>query len=113
MISRLWYGWTTPQNADAYEALLKTQIFPGILARNIRGFRRIELLRRAAGDEVEFVTVMAFDSMAAVEAFAGEQYEVAVVPEAARALLKRFDGTSRHYEVRETREATSPQGAYS
>jgi antibiotic biosynthesis monooxygenase (ABM) superfamily enzyme len=108
MISRLWYGWTTPQNADAYEALLKTRIFPGILARNIPGFRRIELLRRAAGDEVEFVTVMAFDSMAAVEAFAGEQYEVAVVPEAARAVLKRFDATSRHYEIRETRGATSP-----
>jgi len=54
MISRVWCGWTTPQNADAYEALLKTQIFPGIIERKIPGFRRIELLRRPDEDEVEF-----------------------------------------------------------
>jgi antibiotic biosynthesis monooxygenase (ABM) superfamily enzyme len=105
MIGRIWHGWTTPRNADAYEGLLKTQVFPGIVARKIPGFRRIELLRRAAGDEVEFVTVMWFDSMEAVRAFAGEQCEVAVVPEAARAVLKRFDATSKHYEVREARQA--------
>jgi hypothetical protein len=45
MIARIWYGWTSPQNADPYEALFKTEIFPGILARSITGFRRIELLR--------------------------------------------------------------------
>ena len=61
MIARLWYGWTTPQNADAYETLLKTEIFPGILARKIAGFRRIELLRAPAGEEVEFATVMWFE----------------------------------------------------
>ena len=105
MIGRIWHGWTTPQNADAYEGLLKTQIFPGIVARKIPGFRRIELLRRTAGDEVEFVTVMWFNSMEAVKAFAGEQWEVAVVPPAARAVLKRFDATSRHYEVKETWKA--------
>lgn len=105
MISRIWHGWTTPQNADAYEMLLKTQVFPGIVARNIPGFRRVELLRRTAGDEVEFVTVMWFASLEAVQAFAGEQWEVAVVPPAARAVLKRFDAASKHYEVRATREA--------
>jgi heme-degrading monooxygenase HmoA len=108
MISRIWYGWTTPQNADAYENLLKTEIFPGILARNLAGFRRIELLRRSAGEEVEFVTVMWFCSMEAVRAFAGAQWEVAVVPEAARAVLKRFDPLLQHYEVREAREEVSP-----
>jgi heme-degrading monooxygenase HmoA len=105
MISRVWYGWTTPQNADAYESLLKSQIFPGIVARNIMGFRRIELFRRSLGDEVEFITVMWFDSLGAVKAFAGEQWETAVVPPAARAVLKRYDATSQHYEVRELREA--------
>jgi hypothetical protein len=104
MIGRVWYGWTTPQNADAYERLLKTQIFPGIVARKVPGFRRIELLRGPAGDEVEFVTVMWFDTMDAVKSFAGEQFEVAVVPPAARAVLKRFDAASKHYEVRETRD---------
>jgi hypothetical protein len=104
MIGRIWHGWTTPQNADAYETLLKTQIFPGILARKISGFRRIELMRRALGEEVEFVTLMWFDSMEDVRAFAGAQFEVAVVPPAARAVLKRFDAMSAHYEVRDARE---------
>jgi hypothetical protein len=105
MISRIWYGYTTPQNADAYEALLKTQIFPGILARGIDGFLRIELFRRALDDEVEFATVMWFTSLDAVRAFAGENWQQAVVPPAARALLKRFDERSRHYDVREIRTA--------
>ncbi len=103
MIARLWHGWTTPENADAYEDLLKTQIFPGILARNIAGFQKIELLRRAAGDEVEFITLMYFSSLDAIHAFAGEDHEVAVVPPAARAVLSRFDARSVHYEVREQR----------
>jgi hypothetical protein len=104
MIARAWHGWTTPANADTYETLLRAEIFPGILARNIDGFCRIDLLRRQAGDEVEFVTLMWFSSLDAIKAFAGEHYEQAVVPPAARAVLKRFDDTSHHYEVRETRE---------
>jgi heme-degrading monooxygenase HmoA len=106
MIARLWSGWTEPQNADAYETLLKAEIFPGILARKIAGFRRIELLRAGVGGEAEFVTVMWFDSLDAIKAFAGANYEVAVVPPKARALLKRFDARSRHYAVKETRAAT-------
>jgi hypothetical protein len=105
MIARIWHGWTTPENADAYESLLRTQVFPGIIAREIAGFRRIELLRRSAGAEVEFVTVMWFDSLDVVRAFAGEDYEAAVVPPAARAVLARFDARSQHYEVCEARTA--------
>ena len=100
MISRVWTGWTTPQNADAYETLLRNEIFPGIVGKNIAGFQRIELFRRPAGDEVEFVTVMWFLSLDAVKAFAGERFEEAVVPPKARAVLKRFDDRSKHYEVR-------------
>jgi heme-degrading monooxygenase HmoA len=100
MISRVWHGWTSPAKADAYESLLKSEIFVGIRNRRIAGYRRIQLFRRALGDEVEFVTVMWFDSIEAVRAFAGEDYEVAVVPPQARALLSRFDERSQHYEVR-------------
>ena len=100
MISRIWHGWTSPGNADAYEALLKSEIFVGIRDRQIAGFRGIQLFRRELGAEVEFVTVMWFDSLDAVRAFAGEDYEVAVVPPKARALLARFDARSQHYEVR-------------
>ena len=100
MISRVWHGWTTPANADAYESLLKSEIFTGIKNREIAGYRGIHLFRRSLGDEVEFVTVMWFDSLEAVRAFAGEDYEVAVVPVRARALLFRFDQRSQHYEVK-------------
>ena len=100
MISRIWHGWTTPGNADAYEALLKEEIFVGIQSRQIRGFSGIQLLRREVGEEVEFVTIMSFDSLDAVREFAGEDYEVAVVPEKARAVLSRFDSRSLHYEIR-------------
>jgi hypothetical protein len=105
MIARIWHGWTTPENADAYESLLKAQIFPGILGRNIAGFERIELFCRDAGAEVEFITLMWFASLEAVRAFAGEDYETAVVPPAARAVLSRYDQRSQHYEVREQRRA--------
>jgi heme-degrading monooxygenase HmoA len=103
LISRIWHGWTTPENADAYERLLEEEIFEGIADRRIGGFQGIDLLRRESGEEVEFVTIMWFDSMADVRTFAGSDHEVAVVPAAARAVLSRFDERSAHYDVRERR----------
>ena len=104
MICRVWHGWTTSAaSADAYERLLREEIFAGIGARRIPGFQGIELLRRHAGAETEFVTLMWFESLEAVRAFAGDDYEQAVVPPAARTLLARFDDRSAHYEVRQPR----------
>jgi hypothetical protein len=100
MISRIWHGWATPANADVYESLLKTEIFEGIKDGQIAGYRGIHLLRRNVGDEVEFITIMWFDSIEAVRTFAGEDYEAAVVPPKARAILSRFDARSQHYEVK-------------
>ena len=99
MISRIWHGWTTRENADAYEKLLRTEIFSGIAKRSIQGYRGIHLLRRDIDDGVELVTIMWFDSLDAVRAFAGDSYEVAVVPPQARQLLSRFDSHSAHYHV--------------
>ncbi len=104
MISRIWHGWTAPANAGAYESLLKQEIFVNIQNRHIDGYRGIQLLRRELETEVEFVTIMWFDTLDAVRAFAGDDYEVAVVPHKARALLSRFDARSQHYEVREDRK---------
>jgi heme-degrading monooxygenase HmoA len=101
MIARLWHGWTTLENADIYENLLKTEIFPGIAAKGVAGYRGIRLLRRMQKKEVEFITLMEFDSWEAVKQFAGEDYERAYVPPKAREVLARFDEHSRHYEVRE------------
>jgi hypothetical protein len=100
MIGRIWHGWTTPANADTYEALLKSEIFLGIQDREIPGYHGIQLLRRDVGDEVEFVTIMWFDSLEGVKIFAGEDYEACVVPPKARQVLKRFDQRSQHYEIR-------------
>lgn len=100
MICRLWYGWTAPENADSYEALIRSTIFPGILGRGIAGLEGVELLRRPLNAEVEFVTTMRFASWDAVKAFAGPDWELSVVPPAARAVLVRFDAKAQHYEIR-------------
>ena len=105
MIARVWHGWTSRDNADTYETLLKTEIFPGILAKGVDGLQKIELFRRDIGAEIEFMTVMWFRDLAAVKTFAGEDHEVAYVPPKARAVLARFDQRSQHYEIRERREA--------
>ena len=97
MIARLWHGWTTPENAEAYETLLREEVLPGI--DRLEGARGAYVLRSADDDEVEFVTVTLWNSLDAVRAFAGDDYEVAVVPPAARQLLSRFDERSRHYET--------------
>lgn len=101
MIGRIWHGYTTPANADAYENLLREEIFLGIASRKISGYKGIQLFRRSVNSEVEFITIMWFDSIEDVRNFAGEDYETAVVPPKARAILKRFDDRSQHYEVRE------------
>jgi heme-degrading monooxygenase HmoA len=99
VISRIWHGWTTRENAAAYESLLRSEILPGIANRSIRGLQGAHLLRRDVPEGVEFVTILWFDTIEAVREFAGEDYEAAVVPEKARRLLTRFDARSQHYET--------------
>jgi antibiotic biosynthesis monooxygenase (ABM) superfamily enzyme len=99
MIGRIWHGWTTQQNADEYERIVSREVLPEIASRNLPGYHGAHLLRRAAGDEVEFTTIMWFDSIEAVRGFMGQDYEVAHVPAKARAVLTRFDPRSQHYDV--------------
>jgi heme-degrading monooxygenase HmoA len=99
MISRIWRGWTSQENGDAYEQLLREEILPGIAARQVAGYEGAYLLRRDLDDEVEFVTILWFESLDVVRAFAGNEYETAVVPPKARELLARFDKHSAHYET--------------
>ncbi len=104
MICRLWRGWTTPENAEAYQRIVHTEVIPGIEARKIPGFRHIDLMKRDLGHEVEFQTLMWFDSLAAIKAFMGEDYSISHVPPQARAVLRRFDEHAAHYEVIDRRE---------
>jgi heme-degrading monooxygenase HmoA len=103
MICRIWRGWTTPDKAAAYEAVVRGTVIPGIEARTIPGFRHIDLLRQDNGQEVEFTTLMWFDDLAAVKRFIGEDYSVSHVPAEARAVLARFDARAAHAEVLDRR----------
>jgi heme-degrading monooxygenase HmoA len=97
MIARVWHGYTTPEHADAYEAMLKPELLPGV--SKIKGYRASYLLRRPVGSEVEFITVMLWESIDAIQAVAGEDYEAAVIPEQRRKYLSRYDAKAAHYEV--------------
>jgi heme-degrading monooxygenase HmoA len=102
MIARIWHGWTAPGQADQYETLLKHEIIPGIQQRGISGFKNIHVLKRQLENETEFTTIMWFDNLESVKQFAGEDYETAYVPEAARKVLNRFDKKVVHHELRWT-----------
>ncbi len=104
MICRRWQGWTTKDNADAYERVVRGQVIPGIEVRRIPGSRSIDLVRRERADDVEFMTLMWFDTLDSVKAFMGEDYENAHVPPEAQAVLADFDRRSAHYEVLDHRE---------
>ena len=99
MIARIWHGWTKPADAKTYEDLLRNEIFPGIAHRNIKGYFGAELFIYEDRDEVEFVTLLRFDSMDAVKEFAGaDECKPVIYPKAER-LLTRMDERSRHYRV--------------
>jgi len=99
MIARIWHGWTTFQNAPVYENLLRTEVFPSIEAKKIKGYQKISLLKRSLDNEVEFITIMFFSNLNAVKDFVGEDYERSYVPPKARQVLSRHDESSQHYEI--------------
>src|SRR4051812_37824593 len=109
-ICRIWRGGTTPENAAAYEAGVRGEVIPEIEGRRIPGFLSIDLMRRHVEAGVEFATIMWFDDLASVKAFVGEDYEVAHVPDRARAVLSRFDERSAHYEAIDHREQARDSG---
>ncbi len=99
MISRIWHGYTTIEDADNFENLLKNEIFINTQNLNIKGFQGIDLLKRTIRNEVEFITIMWFNTIDSIKEYAGEDYEMSVVPERAKRLLLRFDLKVQHYTV--------------
>lgn len=98
MISRIWHGWTTIENADKYESLLRADVLPGI--HRVIGYNGAYLLRReAANNEIEFLTITQFTDIAAVKAFAGKDYERAVIAAGARKFLTHYDERTAHYQT--------------
>jgi hypothetical protein len=108
MIARLWHGYSTPEHADAYEALLKPELLPGISTKH--GYLGSYLLRRTVGPEVEFVTILLFESLDDIKAIAGPDYETAVVPEERRRFLTRYDAKAAHFEVSATHQRDAGRG---
>ena len=98
MIARIWHGWTKPEDAKIYEKLLRDEIFPAIAARKIEGYRGAELFVREDGDEVEFVTLLRFDSMDAVMEFVGSEASKPMILPQAEGLITRME-QARHYRV--------------
>ena len=108
MVCRVWRGWTTVENAQSYDDYLQKELFPR-LERDISklGYRGYQLLRLAREEEVEFMTMLWFDSLDHVRCFAGEHYEVPVISEKARSLLLRYANRADHFELRGSRQLES------
>lgn len=102
VIARIWKGWTEKQDADEYEGLLRGTVYPGF--RSIPGYIDGYILRQEKENETEFVTINMFDSIEAVKAFAGEEYETPVFEPEARRLLSKVEQVARHYEVKKSPE---------
>ena len=105
MIARVWHGWTKAQDADGYESHLRPELLPGL--SKVKGFLGSHLLRRSVGEEVEFITIIFWDSLDTVRAVAGPDYETAVIPAERRKYLKRFDAKAAHYEVASSQKTAS------
>jgi heme-degrading monooxygenase HmoA len=98
MIARVWRGWTRVKDADAYEKLLREVVYPGL--QRINGYHGGYIFRQDGNDESEFVTVNLFESLDAVMAFAGPEYDTPVFEPEARRLLSKVEPRARHYEVK-------------
>jgi antibiotic biosynthesis monooxygenase (ABM) superfamily enzyme len=97
MIARVWHGTAKPEHADAYEAMLKPELLPGI--SKAKGYQGSYLLRQDMGTEVEFITILLFDSIDSIRAVAGENYEDSIIPEERRKYLSRHDDKASHFQV--------------
>jgi heme-degrading monooxygenase HmoA len=83
--------------ASSYEEHLRAETFPAL--RNIEGFVDAAILRRRVPNGIEFLIVTRWESMTAIEKFAGADVETAVVPDKVRKMMLEYDRRVRHYEV--------------
>ena len=100
-VARIWRGWTTVENADAYQRVVDGEVLPAIFDRSIPGLVNAHLMRAdtVENEEVEFTTIMWFESLDSVKNFMGEDYLRSHVPDNAQAVLKRFESEAKHFHI--------------
>ena len=99
-IIRTWRGWTTIKNASIYEDMLTNEVFPTVKKNGVTGLEKVSISTKNINHEVEFFLILQFDSLDAVKSFAGEKYNDAYIPDNAKQVLKRYDKTAEHYELK-------------
>jgi len=98
-ITRIWHGWTSKDNADKFQKTLTEEAIPNIESNKPKGCLGIQVLRRETGEEVEFTTIMFFNSLSAIKEFAGEDYDAAHIDPKIKHLLLRYDTRVAHHET--------------
>lgn len=99
-IIRTWKGWTTLENAPIYEDMLINEVFPAVKQKGVVGLEKVSISVQNKKNEVEFFLILQFDSLDSVKSFAGENYEIAYIPENAKRVLLRYEKTAQHYEFK-------------
>ncbi len=97
MIARHWTGVARRESAVDYIAHLKSETFPQIA--KIPGFVKAAILHREIQDGIEFLIVTEWESMEAIRQFAGDQADIAIVPETVQKIMLRYDQVVRHYTM--------------
>ncbi|MBC3759413.1 antibiotic biosynthesis monooxygenase [Hyunsoonleella sp. SJ7] len=100
-IIRTWKGWTSLENAPIYENMLINEVFPEVKRKGVKGLEKVSISTMEKNDEMEFFLVLQFDSLESVKMFAGEKYETAYIPENAKSVLSKYDGTAQHFTLKE------------
>lgn len=98
---RTWKGWTTLENASVYEEMLINEVFPAVKKKGVKGLEKVCISTKKKNEEVEFFLILQFESLDDVKTFAGDKYEIAYIPENARRVLKRYEKTAEHFELKE------------
>ncbi|MDN5204978.1 hypothetical protein QQ008_26545 [Fulvivirgaceae bacterium BMA10] len=109
MIARIWYGWTAPENAEEYERLLLNEVLPSISQKSGSGYKGHQVLKKTSATEIEFMTIIYFDSIATIKQFVGEDYQTAHIPEPAGKLLSKYNKKVEHYEVKDMNGSIYPK----
>ena len=97
MISRHWTGLVKKGREDEYITHLKNETFERLY--QIEGFVNASILKKELTDGTEFLIITKWVSLEAIRKFAGDNYEVAVVPKIAQEMMISYDLYAKHYQV--------------